>query len=154
MADAESLYFRHISPAELPEVNGERRLSSQCFRDPKLSLHHAGHFTPQVSFQKHEQDPTKPKGSIAVISQNEAEKVNAEISTQNPDFPGHATLIHEAEISKGELRARAKQLCEAAEKRGIIMQEPEASLFFPATQTQEPFDISVPYTENAPQPAP
>lgn len=154
MADAESLYFRHISPAELPEVKGERRLSSQCFRDATLSLHQASHFTPQESLQKHEQDPTKPKGSIAVISQNEAEKVNAEISTQNPDFPGHATLIHEPEISKGELRARAKLLCDAAEKRGIIMQKPEASLFFPETQTHEPFDISIPYTESVTSPAP
>lgn len=149
MADAESLYFRHISPAEFPEANGERRLSSQCFREPTLSLHQASHFTPQELFQKHEQDPTKPKGCIAVISHSDAEKVNAGISTSNQDFPGHATLIHEAEISKGELRARAKRLCEAAESRGIIMQEPEASLFFSKTQTQKPFDTSIPYTENA-----
>ena len=146
MADAESLYFRHISPAELPEVNGERRLSSQCFRDATLSLHQASHFTPQESFQKHEQDPTKPKGSIAVISQGDSEKVKAGISISNQDFPGHATLIHESGISKGELRARAKRLCQAAESRGIIMQEPQPCLFFPETQNQKPFDISVPYS--------
>lgn len=149
MADAESLYFRHISPAEFPEVNGVRRLSSQCFRDPTLSLHQASHFTPQESFQKHEQDPTKPKGCIAVISHSDAEKVKAGISTVNQDFPGHATLIHESGISKGELRARAKRLCEAAESRGIIMQKPQPFLFFPDTQKQQPFDTSVPYTENA-----